>query len=148
MKKIGIFALLSAFTLVLFIMYPVQVYAKEESSQTDENKIYDKLKEHMDTTWKQGMNEIEQEKEIQIEGNLMERILRSMVNVFYRNLGSIRAWSLLIGTISLALGLLIFSTAKLNKKLKRFAISVLVITIPIVLLIFVIGITKLVSIFI
>ncbi len=78
----------------------------------------------------------------------MERILRSIANVFYRHLVGIKGWSLFIGVISLVVGVFIAVTAKLNKKLRRFAITFFVVTVPLLLIIFTFGITKLVSIFI
>jgi len=78
---------------------------------------------------------------------LSERLLRGIANGFYKHLVGIKAWSLFIGLISIVIGIFIAATAKLNKKLKRFAISFFIITIPVLLFIFVFGMTKLISIF-
>lgn len=131
---------------LLFFMVPQTVRA--ESEQKQEQDIYDSLQDSIRNNWKNGMKDLETTQEIEIKGPLSERILRSIANVFYKNLVSIKAWSFFIGLVSLISGIFIAVTAKLNKKLKRFAITLFVITIPVLLLIFVFGISKLVSMFI
>lgn len=123
------------------ILFPQAAHAKE-------NDIYDSLRESIHNTWDDGMEGLEDVEEIKIKGNLAERIIRSIANTLYKNLASIKAWSIVIGGISFILGIFTAFTAKLNKKLKRFAISFLVVTLPLLLTIFVFGATKLISIFI
>jgi len=135
------------FTFLVLSLMPVHI-AYAESDQEQKQDIYDSLQDSIRNNWKNGMESLETTEEIEIKGPLMERILRSIANVFYKNLMSIKAWSLFIGLISLISGVFITVTAKLNKKLKRFAISLFVITIPVLLIVFVFGITKLVSMFI
>lgn len=139
-----------AVTFVAFILlamfYWNPVYAADnEDKQGD---IYDSLQDSIEKNWIDGFEHLETADEIEVKGPLMERILRSIANVFYRHLVSIKAWSLFIGVISLVLGIFIAVTAKLNKKLRRFAITCFVVTVPLLLIIFTFGITKLISIFI
>lgn len=121
--------------------FSMQAYAAEE------NKVYDSLSDRMKEQWHQGLDDIEQQESIPIEGNITERIIRSITNVFYQNLRSIKAWAVFIGIVSITVGIFVSATAKLNKKLRRFAIKVGIITIPLLLLFSVFGITKLISIF-
>lgn len=125
------------------------VYAAEteQTGQKKQDDIYDSLQESMRDNWEDGFASLETTDEIEIKGPLTERILRSIANVFYRHLVSIKAWSLLIGMLSLIVGIFTAVTAKLNKKLRRFAITLFVITIPMLCIIFTFGITKLVSMF-
>ena len=134
-KICGIFCCLFCF------FFTVPVYAAEE------NDIYDSLQNSIKESWDNGLEELETDDEIEITGPLPERILRSIANVFYKHLVSIKAWSLFLGILSFVVGVFIAATAKLNKKLRRFSISLFVITIPVLLIIFVFGITKLVSMF-
>ncbi len=120
-------------------------YAEETSGQDD---IYDALEERIRDSWDSGIEELETENEIEIKGSITERMIRSIANIFYRHLTEIKAWSLMIGLISMLCGFFIAVTSKLNKKLRRFAIVALIITIPGILTGFVFGITKLISIFI
>ena len=114
------------------------VHAADKARQED---VYDSLQESIEKNWTDGFEHLEATDEIEVKGPLMERILRSIANVFYRHLVGIKGWSLFIGVI-------IAVTAKLNKKLRRFAITFFVVTVPLLLIIFTFGITKLVSIFI
>lgn len=122
------------------------VYAKDSSGQ--EEDIYDALQDSINESWENGFEELETDDEIEITGPITERIIRSIANVFYKHLVEIKAWSLIIGLISMLCGIFIAVTARLNKKLRRFAVIALIITIPGLLTGFVFGITKLVSIFI
>ena len=124
------------------------VLAAEVQASEEENDVYDTLQESIRENWDEGFERLETQDEIEIKGPLTERVLRSIANVFYRHLVSIKAWSLFIGIISLIVGVFVAATAKLNKKLRRFAISLFVTAIPVLLIIFVFGITKLVSMFI
>ena len=114
------------------------VHAADKARQED---VYDSLQESIEKNWTDGFEHLEATDEIEVKGPLMERILRSIANVFYRHLVG-------IGVISLVVGVFIAVTAKLNKKLRRFAITFFVVTVPLLLIIFTFGITKLVSIFI
>lgn len=122
------------------------VYAKDSSGQ--EEDIYDALQDSINESWQNGFEELETDDEIEITGPITERIIRSIANVFYKHLVEIKAWSLIIGLISMLCGIFIAVTARLNKKLRRFAVIALIITIPGLLTGFVFGITKLISIFI
>ncbi len=121
------------------------VHAADKARQED---VYDSLQESIEKNWTDGFEHLEATDEIEVKGPLMERILRSIANVFYRHVVGIKGWSLFIGVISLVVGVFIAVTAKLNKKLRRFAITFFVVTVPLLLIIFTFGITKLVSIFI
>lgn len=132
---------------LLFFAAPLTVYAQEEQETQSENDIYDSLQKSIRENWDDGFAELEAEDEIEIKGPLSERLLRGIANAFYKHLVSIKAWSLFIGLISFVVGIFIAVTAKLNKKLRKFAISLFVITIPVLLIISVFGITKLISIF-
>ena len=120
---------------------PVYAAGTEQGNPGEQDDIYDSLQESMRENWEDGFASLETTDEIEIKGPLTERILRSIANTFYRHLVSIKAWSLLI------VGIFIAVTAKLNKKLRRFAITLFVVTIPMLCIIFTFGITKLVSIF-
>ena len=121
------------------------VHAADKARQED---VYDSLQDSIEKNWTDGFEHLEATDEIEVKGPLMERILRSIANVFYRHLVGIKGWSLFIGVISFLVGVFIAVTAKLNKKLRRFAITFFVVTVPLLLIIFTFGITKLVSIFI
>ena len=121
------------------------VHAADKARQED---VYESLQESIEKNWTDGFEHLEATDEIEVKGPLMERILRSIANVFYRHLVGIKGWSLFIGVISLVVGVFIAVSAKLNKKLRRFAITFFVVTVPLLLIIFTFGITKLVSIFI
>lgn len=129
--------------IILFVIFNQPVYAEEEK-----NDVYDSLQENIKESWNSGFEELEKTTEIENKGPFMERILRNIANVFYRNMVGIKGWSLLIGLISMVVGIFISVTAKLNKKLRKFAISFLIITIPCLLIVFVFGIAKFVSIFV
>ena len=130
---------------IILILLPQTAYAKEKDAE--ENDIYDSLQESIHKNWEDGFADLEATDEIEIKGPLSERLLRGIAKGFYKHLVGIKAWSLFIGLISIIIGIFIAATAKLNKKLKRFAISFFIITIPVLLFIFVFGMTKLISIF-
>lgn len=128
---------------------PIYASNAEMTEQEEEqDDIYDSLRDSIRKNWEDGFANLETTDEIEIKGPLTERILRSIANVFYKHLVSIKAWSLLIGVISLIMGIFIAATAKLNKKLRRFSITLFIVTIPVLLIIFTFGITKLISMFI
>lgn len=137
-----------AWVVMLCIWTPSVVFASDNQQGVQENDIYDSLKHSIRENWDHGLENLETKEEIEIKGPFSERILRSIANVFYQHLVSIKAWSLLIGLVSFVIGIFIAVTAKLNKKLRRFAITVLVVTVPVLLLIFTFGITKLISMFV
>lgn len=109
--------------------------------------IYDSLHESIEESWNDGMDELKNSDSIPIEGPLPERILRGIANVFYKHMAGIKGWSLFIGILSVGIGVFIAVTAKLNKKMRRFAITCFIITIPLLLIFMVFGIAKLVSMF-
>lgn len=133
--------------LVIFLLcfLPLSVYGKGAGEHND---VYDQLRDSIQNEWDRGFEQLEENEEIEVKGPLSERIVRGIANAFYKNLTAIKAGSLIIGIISLVLGAFIAIAAKLNKKVRKFAIGGLMITIPIFLFIFVFGVTKLVSIFI
>ncbi|MDD3361836.1 MAG: hypothetical protein PHW34_09215 [Hespellia sp.] len=143
-KNLMMTVLLLFFIVILMVSASVPVRA---ANTKEKNEIYDSLQESMKNNWKSGLDQLEAEDQIEIKGPLPERILRGIANAFYQHLVSIKAWSLLIGLISLLIGIFIAVTAKLNKKLRRTAITLFIVTIPLLLIIFVFGITKLISMF-
>lgn len=114
----------------------------------EENNVYDVLQERIDKSWDEGMQQLYSDNNIAMEGNLLERLIRSIVSLFYRNIKSIKGWSLVIGSVSFMIGIFIVATAKMNKKLRRSALVIFVFTIPMLLIIFIFSISKLISIFI
>lgn len=143
MKRIMFTSVLIVFLYLCFI--PLNVYGQETGER---NEVYDQLRDSIQNEWDRGFEQLEEDEEIEIKGPLSERIIRGIANAFYKNLTAIKAGSLIIGIISLVLGAFIATAAKLNKKVRKFAIGGLMITIPIFLFVFVFGVTKLVSIFI
>jgi len=148
MKRIWNTACMALCILIVCGLLSGTVLSAEAHDSEEENHVYDALQESIRKNWDEGFEQLETQDEIEIKGPLPERVLRSIANVFYRHLVGIKAWSLFIGVISLIVGIFIAATAKLNKKLRRFALSLFVAAIPILLIIFVFGITKLVSMFI
>lgn len=137
MKNIfGLFLLM----FVLLCSSSVQVVAADED-------IYDSLQESIEDSWNEGMDELKNSDSIPMKGPLSERILRGIANVFYKHMSSIKGWSLFIGILSVGIGVFIAVTAKLNKKMRRFAITCFIITIPLLLIFMVFGIAKLASMF-
>lgn len=134
------------FVLLLLLLTPIKAQANEEGQ---ENDIYDSLEEKIRNNFYEGLDDTkEQEKSIDISGNLPERAIRSIANGFYKNLNSIKAGSLFAGTLSFLGGFIIFKTVKLNKGLRRYAISVFMVTIPVALFIFVFAISLFIDFFI
>ena len=80
------------------------VHAADKARQED---VYDSLQESIEKNWTDGFEHLEATDEIEVKGPLMERILRSIANVFYRHLVGIKGWSLFIGVISLVVGVFI-----------------------------------------
>lgn len=137
MKNVfGLFLLM----FVLLCSSSVQVVAADDD-------IYDSLQESIEDSWNEGMDELKNSDSIPMKGPLSERILRGIANVFYKHMSSIKGWSLFIGILSVGIGVFIAVTAKLNKKMRRFAITRFIITIPSLLIFMVFGIAKLVSMF-
>lgn len=137
MKNVfGLFLLM----FVLLCSSSVQVVAADDD-------IYDSLQESIEDSWNKGMDELKNSDSIPMKGPLSERILRGIANVFYKHMSSIKGWSLFIGILSVGIGVFIAVTAKLNKKMRRFAITCFIITIPSLLIFMVFGIAKLVSMF-
>ena len=137
------------FVLFLLLLVPIETQASEESETEQENDIYDSLDEKIKNNFYEGLdNTKEHGRSINISGNLPERLMRSIANGFYKNLDAIKAGSLFAGTLSFLGGFIIFKTVQLNKRLKRYAISVFMITIPVALFIFVFAISLFIDIFI
>lgn len=144
MKK-GILLLL---LLAVFLCLLKIEHVKAASEPAEENNIYDTLEEKVKSDWYSELDRIQnKENTIEIKGNLMEKIIYSIVNVFYKNIKIIKVSSLLIGLVSFVVGGLIAFLSNLNKSLRRFAISRLMIGIPIILFIFVYGISILIGMF-
>lgn len=134
------------FVCFLMLLMPMEVRASEEEQGND---IYDSLNEKVKNDFYESLDDVEnQTKPIEISGNLLERIMRSIANEFYKNLDSIKAGSLLAGALSFLGGFIVFRIVKLNNGLRRYAISVFMITIPVVLFIFVFAISLFIDIFI
>ena len=137
MKNVfGLFLLM----FVLLCSSSVQVVAADDD-------IYDSLQESIEDSWNEGMDELKNSDSIPMKGPLSERILRGIANVFYKHMSSIKGWSLFIGILSVGIGVFIAVTAKLNKKMRRFAITCFIITIPSLLIFLVFGIEKFVRMF-
>lgn len=93
------------------------------------------------------MENLEEVNSIEISGNFAERILRTIAAACYSNLKSIKAGALLIGLVSFVLGAAIALLATKDKKMRKTAISVGMIAVPVILLIIVFGISWFISIF-
>lgn len=133
--------------LVLFLLTFVLLFSSSFQTVAAGDDIYDSLHESIEESWNDGMGELKSSDSIPMEGPLPERILRGIANVFYKHMTSIKGWSLFIGILSVGIGIFIAVTAKLNKKMRRFAITCFIITIPMLLIFMVFGIAKLVSMF-
>lgn len=144
MKKVILFL---SVLMIIFAIGITEAKAASESAE-EENNLYDTLEEKVKSDWYSELDRIQNKEDtIEIKGNLMERIMRSIVNVFYKNMKIIKVSSLLAGLVSFVLGGLIAFLSSLNKGLRRFAISRLMIGIPIMLFIFVYGISILIGMF-
>ena len=124
-------------------IFPCAVYA----SETEENSIYETLKERMDTVWDKGMEQVEVIEPIEITGNLAERILRRIAASLFENLRTIKAGALLIGVVSFVVGGVMVLLAKKDKKIQKKAIGVCMMAIPSLFLILVFGLSWFVSVF-
>ncbi len=141
----GLFGLLLAAGLAL---YPSHAACAEEATQeTEEATIYDSLKERMETAWDQGMDQLEDVEPIEITGNLVERVLRSIAAALFRNLRSIKAGALLVGVVSFVMGGAAALLARKDKKIQKKAIGICMAAIPGLLMVLVFGISWFVSIF-
>ena len=101
----------------------------------------------METVWDQGMEQLEDVEPIEITGNLVERILRSIAAALFRNLRSIKAGALLVGVVSFVLGGAVVLLARKDKKIQKKAIGICMAAIPGLLIVLVFGISWFVSIF-
>lgn len=133
---------------IVILLSGVLVVKAEAAPIQEENKIYDSLNEKIKNNFYEGIDSVKEAPPIEVSGNLFERIIRSIANALYQNLDEIKAGSLLAGTISFLSGLTIFKVVKLNKGIRRYALSVFMITIPLVLFIFVIACSFFIDIFI
>ncbi len=109
--------------------------------------VYDSLKKRIREDWDKGVSEAKKDDGIEVKGDFLERAARGVANGLYARMTGIKAGALFIGILSLVAGILIAALSKLNKSLRRFAIQVLVVTVPAALTIFVFGMTRFVSIF-
>lgn len=130
------------------IVYGAEVYIQEETGENEqENSIYDALRERIQDSWESGMENLEEVNPIEISGNFAERILRTIAAACYSNLKSVKAGALLIGLVSFVLGAVIALLATKDKKMRKTAISVGMMAVPVILLIIVFGISWFISIF-
>ncbi len=143
------YALLAAlfFAAVCMASVSFTAYAQEQPAAEEENPIYDRLKNRIETAWNEGMEMIEETDPIEISGNLVERLLRGIAAGLYRNLRSIKAGSLLAGGISFLLGVILALLARKDKKIRKMAVGVCMCTIPAILLVFVFGVSWYISFF-
>lgn len=122
--------------------------AVQEENENKDNKVYDELKERMKSTWRQGMEQLQEANPIKVEGNLMERALRSIAAGLYRNLKNIKGGSLIVGLTSFILGTMIALSSRKNKKIRKAAVGILMAGVPALLLFLVFGLTFYIKIFI
>lgn len=139
---------------VVFLMYAVflhffsiRVCAEEIAEEQEENSIYDSLKDRMETAWGRGMEQIEEVEPIEMTGNFMERVMCSIADGLMRNLKSVKAGALLIGSVSFVLGGVIVLLARKDKKIRKKAASICMAAIPGLLLVLVFGLSWFVSMF-
>lgn len=143
-----LFGCTALFLIPSSIVYGEAAYIQEETGENEqENSIYDALKERIQDSWESGMENLEEVNPIEISGNFAERILRTIAAACYSNLKSIKAGALLIGLVSFVLGAVIASLATKDKKMRKTAISVGMMAVPVILLIIVFGISWFISIF-
>ena len=133
--------------LLLLFSCPIEACAKEEAAGQEDDSIYDILKDRMETAWERGMEQIEDVEPIEVTGNFMERILRSMADSLMRNLRSIKAGALLIGAVSFILGGAGALLARKDKKIRKKAVGICMAAIPGLLVILVFGLSWFVSMF-
>lgn len=140
------YAFLLIFSFFMLFLAPTEVRASQEQQ---DNEIYESLDEKIKNNFYEGLESVEdQAKSIEISGNILERVIRSIANGLYENLEEIKAGCLMAGVISFLGGFIVFKTVKLNKGMRRYALSVFMITIPVTLFIFVFATSLLIDIFI
>lgn len=120
---------------------------REERMETEENKVYDRLKQRLERGFDEGMGQIEGAGVIEVTGDLPERFLRGIANGLARNLKSIKAGSLIAGMVSFVTGAVLAMLVKKDKKIRKRAIGMGMLAIPGLLLIVVFGVSWYVSIF-
>lgn len=125
---------------------PMGAFAKEESGNED-NSVYDSLKDRMETVWESGMEQIEDAEPMEMTGNLMERLMRSMAGGVMQNLKSIKAGALLVGTVSFVLGGTVVLLARKDKKIRKKAAGICMAAIPGLLTILVFALSWFASMF-
>ena len=125
----------------------LRAYAVEDFGTAEENNVYDELKDRMETAWEKGMKQIEDAEPIEMTGNLMERVMRSMADGLLRNLRSIKAGALLAGAVSFVLGGVTVLLARKDKKIRKKAACICMAAIPALLTVLVFGISWFVSMF-
>lgn len=148
-KRNYVYCRLAGILLLFFVNIlscPVIALAKEEAGHED-NSVYDSLKDRMETAWENGMEQIKDAEPIEVTGNFMERLLRSMANGLMQNLKSIKAGALLIGAVSFVLGGITVLLARKDKKIRKKAAGICMAAIPGLLMVLVFGLSWFVSIF-
>lgn len=150
--KVRKFRFLTVVCILFFSLWalPASVKAEElqDTTETEEkNTVYDALRERIQESWDRGMSNIEESDPIKITGNFVERTLRIIALVCYKNLKSIKAGSLLIGLVSFLMGSILAILSKSDKKMRKKAISIGMAAIPAILILFVFGISWYISIF-
>lgn len=143
---IRIAVILVAFA-VFLPFFSIGVYAEEGTDGQEENTVYDSLKDRMETAWDKGMEQIEDVEPIEMTGNFMERVMRSLADSLMRNLKSVKAGALLIGSVSFVLGGVIVLLARKDKKIRKKAAGICMAAIPGLLLVLVFGLSWFVSMF-
>lgn len=127
------------FLIFVFQYNPIIAAQKQLDS---EDSAYDHLVNRVQNDWYEEMDKLQtKETTIEIKGNLTERLIRSVVNTFSQNITIIKVASLIAGIFCFVLGGFVAALSKLNKGLRRFAIGCLMITIPLLLCIFVFGLS-------
>lgn len=128
---------------------PGEVSGEDDTGEEngEENPIYDNLQNRIKNEWDKGLESIEEVEVIKITGNPVERLLRSITAVLYRNLRNIKAGALLIGICSFSIGIIVAVSARKNKKARRFAVVALITVIPLALFIITFCLAMLIGVF-
>ena len=115
------YAFLLIFSFFMLFLAPTEVRASQEQQ---DNEIYESLDEKIKNNFYEGLESVEdQAKSIEISGNILERVIRSIANGLYKNLEEIKAGCLLAGVISFLGGFIVFKTVKLNVYAKNFKVT-------------------------
>lgn len=134
-------------TLLMHVLVLPMGASAEEEDRYENNSVYDSLKDRMETAWERGMEQVEDAEPIEVTGNLMERLMRSMANGLMQNLKSIKAGALLVGAVSFVLGGTVVLLARKDKKIRKKAAGICMAAIPGLLTILVFGLSWFISMF-